>query len=268
VHDGAETLFCPEPLEYVEARNDCRDRGLELVSIQNLAEQEWLLEIAISLGDMGHADGWLIGLTDRGSGHEGTFRWIDGNPVSYTAWAHGEPNDWGDGEDCVVMNWGYAGGAARDSDWNDVYCWNENPYICQMPEEDDPAPGFAPEGSYSGWIESGLTYHYGPLDVTYTCSGDLTGTIDLSHDPVILATGICVSDEDDTLFPAEITGMFSGTDASGEIIFVADEEDALLTDWGGEWEDGTLFGHYLGEIPTDEWYRVTYEGYFELVRVD
>ncbi|MBA3899945.1 MAG: HYR domain-containing protein, partial [Bacteroidetes bacterium] len=52
-----------------------------------------------------------IGFTDRDV--EGTFKWVTNEPVTYTNWAPGEPNNAGN-EDWAVINWG---GSAKWNDW-------------------------------------------------------------------------------------------------------------------------------------------------------
>ncbi|MBI5048893.1 MAG: hypothetical protein HZB54_08095, partial [Deltaproteobacteria bacterium] len=84
--------------------------GANLVTINDAAEQAWLL-----------ANGWnpnasipryWIGLNDIAS--EGTFVWVSGEPVTYTNWLPGEPNNRGPygAENAVEM---VSGGK-----WNDV----------------------------------------------------------------------------------------------------------------------------------------------------
>jgi hypothetical protein len=66
---------------------------------------------------------WWIGLNDRAA--EDTFVWTDGSPVDFTQWGAGEPNNSGD-EDCVHLSSG-------SGDWNDLFCGQQNPYICRLP---------------------------------------------------------------------------------------------------------------------------------------
>lgn len=52
------------------------------------------------------------------------FEWTDHSPFDYAFWAPGEPNNWGNGEDCVEMTlW--------DKTWNDDNCNTAFPFICQ-----------------------------------------------------------------------------------------------------------------------------------------
>ena len=78
--------------------------GAHLVTINDAAEQKWLLEI------FGHRSYW-IGLTDYAK--EGEWAWESGEPVSFTYWAPHEPmdDDWGD-EDFVMMDF--------SGEWSDV----------------------------------------------------------------------------------------------------------------------------------------------------
>ena len=63
---------------------------------------------------------------DAGTG-AGEWIWSDGSEVTYTAWASGEPNDWGGNQDCGVMNWG----GSVEEDWDDLGCDEVRPFICQ-----------------------------------------------------------------------------------------------------------------------------------------
>jgi hypothetical protein len=78
--------------------------GGNLVTINNLTEQNWLIST------FGNSLFW-IGLTDQDT--EGVWQWISGEPVTYTNWAPGEPNQFGN-EDYAVMNEGALGS------WNDL----------------------------------------------------------------------------------------------------------------------------------------------------
>ncbi len=68
----------------------------------------------------------IAGSNDSGSG-SGEWTWSDGSEVSFTAWAVGEPNDWGGNQDCGVMRWG----GSVEEDWDDLACSELRSFICQ-----------------------------------------------------------------------------------------------------------------------------------------
>ena len=98
-----KVIQCENP---EDARAKAVSEGAHLVSINDAAEQKWLVSI------FGSAPYW-IGLTDVEK--EGEWRWTNGGAVSYTNWAPIEPMDadWGD-EDYVFM------GLSPDGKWYDV----------------------------------------------------------------------------------------------------------------------------------------------------
>ncbi|MBI1176110.1 VPDSG-CTERM sorting domain-containing protein [bacterium] len=81
----------------------------DLVAINSAAEQSFLV------GAFGSTEWLWIGLTDQAQ--EGNWSvWTSGEPVTYTNWSPGEPNDYqpAGGEDYAAMNWFGAGL------WNDL----------------------------------------------------------------------------------------------------------------------------------------------------
>jgi Lectin C-type domain len=62
--------------------------------------------------NLGGVQGW-IGFNDIAS--EGTFVWVNGDPVTFTSWNSGEPNNSGGNENCAEIS-GSGGG------WNDLPC--------------------------------------------------------------------------------------------------------------------------------------------------
>ncbi|XP_033624558.1 macrophage mannose receptor 1-like [Asterias rubens] len=66
-----------------------------------------------------------IGLSDLTINSQ--FVWIDGTAVDFTNWGPGEPNEAGDGEDCVEMYYD----STSAGEWNDVSCSKVNGYVCQ-----------------------------------------------------------------------------------------------------------------------------------------
>ncbi|XP_026232665.1 uncharacterized protein LOC113173469, partial [Anabas testudineus] len=125
------TKFCcscyflsTESGSWTEGREDCRTRGADLVVIDSAEEQAFLSELI-------HKYTW-IGLNDRDE--EGTWKWVDGTPLTVTYWASNNPNngeghaEWGE-EDCVEIFGG------QSSEWNDISCEASRQWICEKPAQ-------------------------------------------------------------------------------------------------------------------------------------
>ena len=88
-----------------DARVDAIDLRGTLASLNSAEEETWLRE---RVGN----EKLFIGFSDEAL--EGEFIWDSGEAVTYTNWAPNEPNDHGNGEDFVLMNWNSRG------EWNDM----------------------------------------------------------------------------------------------------------------------------------------------------
>jgi hypothetical protein len=89
--------------------------GGHLATIRNADEQQWVFS---TFGNFNGVQRLLwIGLNDIAV--EGQFRWTSGEPVTYTNFEGGEPNDAGGNEDFVAM---YYPGYHSPGVWND---WND-----------------------------------------------------------------------------------------------------------------------------------------------
>jgi len=89
--------------------------GGHLATINDQAEQNWVFT---TFGSYGGVQRLLwIGLNDVAV--EGQFRWSSGEPVTYTHWAAGEPNDAGGNEDYTAMYYPNHSSASFWNDWND-----------------------------------------------------------------------------------------------------------------------------------------------------
>uniref|UniRef100_A0A3Q3FE95 C-type lectin domain-containing protein n=1 Tax=Labrus bergylta TaxID=56723 RepID=A0A3Q3FE95_9LABR len=99
-----------------ESRQDCRDRGAELVIVNNIEEQEFLTNNIT-------ADTW-IGLSDQDN--EGTWKWADDTPLTQGYWEADQPDDWR-GEDCVQ----FGKGKKKEANWNDISCDESLRWICE-----------------------------------------------------------------------------------------------------------------------------------------
>ncbi|KAI7814747.1 putative CD209 antigen-like [Triplophysa rosa] len=81
-----------EPKSWTESRLYCRDRGADLIIINNREEQDFVKNTF-------NKTVW-IGLSD--SDEEGGWKWVDGSTLTTSFWASNEPNSYLGNEDCVV----------------------------------------------------------------------------------------------------------------------------------------------------------------------
>lgn len=102
-----------------------------LVAINSAEEQDFLSTT------FGIADLFFIGLADQVE--EGNWStWANGEPVTFSNWYPGEPNDYGTGEDYTIINW-------RGTDkWNDA---NSSTRLHAIIERVDPATTVPDAGS-------------------------------------------------------------------------------------------------------------------------
>src|SRR5690348_7559123 len=103
---NGHTYFLLDPSTWTNAESQAVALGGHLASVNNAAENQFLVDNFTS-GANFHRVLW-IGLTDNGS--EGTFHWTNGDPLSYTNWMSGEPNNHAEGggpENFVTLNWNF-----------------------------------------------------------------------------------------------------------------------------------------------------------------
>uniref|UniRef100_I3KV81 C-type lectin domain-containing protein n=1 Tax=Oreochromis niloticus TaxID=8128 RepID=I3KV81_ORENI len=102
------------------ARRDCRDRGADLLVINSPEEQNFLSTIT--------TEGVWIGLNDKEQ--EGTWKWVDGTPVTLTYWASDQPDNGGE-EDCAHVR------SDEKKSWNDLSCSSSFQWICEKVAENN-----------------------------------------------------------------------------------------------------------------------------------
>ena len=86
-YGGHFYLLTDGVVTWAGAQAQAQALGGHVVTINDAAEQAWLLQ---TFSRFGHQ--W-IGMTDQAV--EGTWRWISGEPVTYTNWAGGQPQSHG-----------------------------------------------------------------------------------------------------------------------------------------------------------------------------
>lgn len=95
-----------------ESQAFCSSQGGDLVTINNQEENDWLL--ATFLPHLPEYNNFWTGFNDAAV--EGEWEWVSGEPVTYTNWAPGEPNNCGNEDYCWLIGVNYP----EFNDWNDV----------------------------------------------------------------------------------------------------------------------------------------------------
>jgi len=116
---------------WLSAETNANALGGHLVTINDAAEETWLRSV------FGEQTLYWIGFNDVAV--EGTWVWVSGEPVTYTNWDAGEPNNSmppATGEDYAVLNWNAATGG-----WNDWGHERPDYYRIEGIAEVIPAPG-------------------------------------------------------------------------------------------------------------------------------
>ncbi|KAM9065094.1 pulmonary surfactant-associated protein D-like [Sarcophilus harrisii] len=99
---------------FEEGKKICSQRGALLASPQNAKENRALQELAEQFNRKIH-----LGMSDEKT--EGRFQYQNGQILSYTNWANGEPNG-GRNENCIEL---YTNGQ-----WNDESCTEKRLIVC------------------------------------------------------------------------------------------------------------------------------------------
>uniref|UniRef100_A0A4W6CGV2 Mannose receptor C-type 1 n=1 Tax=Lates calcarifer TaxID=8187 RepID=A0A4W6CGV2_LATCA len=120
IYNDTQYYINNDNLPMEAARAYCKKNFGELAVITAESERKFLwkqIEVQNDNSEGQYYIGMVVNL-------DKSFSWLDGTPVSYTAWEHNEPNFANNDENCVTIykNMGY---------WNDINCGMELPSICK-----------------------------------------------------------------------------------------------------------------------------------------
>ncbi len=102
-----------------EAKEYCESLGGHLATITTKEENDFIYQF---MKQSGHSDAFF-GFTDEAE--EGTWQWVTGEPVAFTNWKQGEPNDDAGTEDYAMFYHNYA------DQWNDWKFGEVTVFICE-----------------------------------------------------------------------------------------------------------------------------------------
>jgi uncharacterized repeat protein (TIGR01451 family) len=103
---------------WTQAEAEAVAAGGHLVTVNDSAEQAFL-ENTFLVGNNANRPLW-IGFTDRET--EGNYKWVSGEPVTYTNWNTSQPNNSGGNENYATINWHFSRGdePLAKGKWNDT----------------------------------------------------------------------------------------------------------------------------------------------------
>uniref|UniRef100_A0A8C6SUQ0 C-type lectin domain-containing protein n=1 Tax=Neogobius melanostomus TaxID=47308 RepID=A0A8C6SUQ0_9GOBI len=114
--NGRSFIFLANAVTWAHAQQHCLTLGGTLATVHNHEEEAFVKRVA------GGKDAW-IGLSD--AQQDGFWFWINGNPLAYTNWCAGEPNNvHGIPQECVVINF------SANKCWDDERCSVQRPFVC------------------------------------------------------------------------------------------------------------------------------------------
>ena len=92
VFNGHSYKFFPDVLTWHQAKSRCEEMGGHLAIIESDAENSFVAAHAEkSISNRRDMDGVWIGATDELK--EGAWKWVDANPLAFTKWGPGQPNN-------------------------------------------------------------------------------------------------------------------------------------------------------------------------------
>uniref|UniRef100_A0A3P9KCY8 C-type lectin domain-containing protein n=1 Tax=Oryzias latipes TaxID=8090 RepID=A0A3P9KCY8_ORYLA len=117
VYFGSSLYFISSTkLPMLQSRDDCQQRGADLVIINTKEEQNFMGKF--------HRLTW-IGLIYQDQTMN--WKWVDGTSLTESYWGEGEPNGYMDrNESCVEIRF-----FEQENSWNDIPCYEQNYWICE-----------------------------------------------------------------------------------------------------------------------------------------
>ncbi|CAL1591085.1 unnamed protein product [Knipowitschia caucasica] len=113
---SSQYVYIPTARNWAHAQVHCVALGGSLAVVHDSATDEFLKRLAQG------RRAW-IGLSD--AQYNNVWLWSNSDPLRFTKFCRGEPNNKGGNEGCTEINFSSA------KCWNDEKCENRRPFICQ-----------------------------------------------------------------------------------------------------------------------------------------
>jgi hypothetical protein len=117
--NGSDYQACLRQVTRDQAQSICEMDGYDLVTLATSLEDD---DIQTRLENAFPGRIWWIGANDRDA--EGSFLWPGGTPLTYEAFAPGQPDDFGGDQDCVGMR-------PDQGLWYDMRCDRQMSFVCE-----------------------------------------------------------------------------------------------------------------------------------------
>lgn len=123
---GREVKYIPTPENWHTAYEICRSQSMQLLTINNVQENEEIIAIARKFSP---SPSFWVAATDLG--HEGYFVWATtGKKVSFANYGVGQPDNAGGTEHCIEITYRWSTVPV----WNDWICHGRLPFFCEETE--------------------------------------------------------------------------------------------------------------------------------------
>ncbi|KAM3929231.1 macrophage mannose receptor 1-like [Leptodactylus fuscus] len=118
IYNDSQYFVSKEQMPMEKAQEFCRRNFSHLVTINSESEQRFLWKyVSTKRTEYIYYIGLRLGLDKE-------FKWMDGSPVDFVAWASGQPDFSNNDEFCTQIR-------TRLGDWNDVNCGIPLAFICE-----------------------------------------------------------------------------------------------------------------------------------------
>ncbi|KAM4564306.1 type-2 ice-structuring protein-like isoform 2-T2 [Fundulus diaphanus] len=112
--------YVSKPMTWARAERHCLSMGANLASVHDTNEYHQVQSL-IKMANNKSEVTWIGGSNAQ---ETSIWLWSDGSPLHYTNWCHGEPNNGGNRQRCLQMN--YSG----EKCWDDQSCFVRLPSVC------------------------------------------------------------------------------------------------------------------------------------------